>query len=63
MTGEQLKQRRKKLGLRQEALAERWEIPQATLSRWESGKHKIQHPQILDDAMKTVEREAKDANK
>lgn len=63
MTGKQLKQRRQKLEISQESLAERWDIPQATLSRWESEKHKIQHPKILDDAMKTVEREVKDENK
>lgn len=57
MTGKELKQRRQKLGISQESLAERWGIPQATLSRWESEKHKIQHPEILDDAMKTVEKE------
>lgn len=57
MTGTELKQRREKLGISQESLADRWKVPQATISRWESEKHKIQHPEILDDAMKTVERE------
>lgn len=57
MTGADLKQRREKLGLRQSDLAKRWEVPQPTIANWESGKYKIQRPQMLDDAMKTVERE------
>lgn len=57
MTGLELKERRKKLKLTQTELAKRWNVNQSTISDWETGKVNIQHPKILDDAMKTVERE------
>ena len=57
MNGNELKERRKKLGLSQESLAEHWKVPQATISRWESGKHPIQHAEILDEALKNLEKE------
>lgn len=57
MTGQELKERRQKLGLTQTDLANRWKVPQATISRWESGKHKIEHAEILNDALKYLEKE------
>lgn len=57
MTGKELRERRKKLGISQESLANRWKVPQATISRWESGKHKIEHAEILDEALKNLEKE------
>lgn len=57
MTGNELKQRRQKLGLTQTDLANLWEVPQSTISRWESGKHKIEHAKILDEALKNLEKE------
>lgn len=57
MTGNELKERRQKLGLTQTDLANHWKVPQATISRWESGKHKIEHAEILNEALKNLEKE------
>lgn len=55
MTGSELRERRKKLGMSQASLAEHWNVIQATISNWENEKHEIQHPEILDDALKYLE--------
>lgn len=55
MTGADLRERRKKLGMSQSSLAKHWNVIQATISNWENETHKIQHPEILDDALKFLE--------
>lgn len=57
MTGKELKQRRQQLGLTQPVLAEILGTKQATISDWENEKIKIQHPKILDLALKQLENE------
>lgn len=47
MTPADLRNTRSLLGLSQRALAERLGIPQATVSRWETGKHRIERPKTL----------------
>ncbi len=59
MIGEQLKQRREKLNPSQSGLARLFGVRQATISDWESGGHQIQHPKLLDLALKSLERENK----
>jgi transcriptional regulator with XRE-family HTH domain len=60
MNSEQLKTWRKSQKLTQQALADRLEIPQSTIARWEKKFCEIQHPRILELALKQVERELKD---
>lgn len=55
MTGAELKERRKSLGMTQEQLAEYWGVPQPTISNWETGTWPIQHEKILDDALRYLE--------
>lgn len=55
MNGSELKQRRKRLGLTQTDLAKHWNVTQANLSLWENDKIRIQHPEILNDALKYLE--------
>ncbi len=55
MTGEDLKRRRKALGMTQKLLAERWGVTEATISNWETGGWRIQHPEIIDDALSFLE--------
>lgn len=57
MTGAHLRRRRQALGLSQTALAERLGVPQATISRWETGGHAIDQPEILDLAIRALETE------
>lgn len=59
MTPEELRQRRKELGLSQRKLAEAIGVTQHTVSRWEEGKMKLSAPRSLwlDVEMKRVERE------
>jgi transcriptional regulator with XRE-family HTH domain len=45
---------RRALGLTQRELAERLGVPQATIWRWESGQHPIQHPTILRLALEQL---------
>jgi len=47
MTPADLRTFRLNLNLTQRALAEALGVPQATIWRWESGQHPIQHPRIL----------------
>lgn len=63
MTGAELRERRQKLGLSQTDLALRWQVIQATISNWETGKHEIQHPEILEDAMRHLESEKENGTK
>lgn len=59
MTPEDLRARRKALGLSQQKLAEALGVTQHTVSRWEEGKMKLSAPRSLwlDVEMKRVERE------
>lgn len=57
MTGADLRRRRQALGLSQTALAERLGVPQATISRWETGGHGIDQPTVLDLAIRALETE------
>lgn len=56
MSADDLKAARTALGLTQRALAERLGVPQATVSRWETGQHPIQHPRILRLALERLAR-------
>ena len=47
LTGAELRSRREALGLSQVAIAERLGVPQATISRWETGRHPIERGEIL----------------
>lgn len=55
MTGPELRERRKALALTQTQLAARLGVPQATISRWETGVHQIDHPAILALAMEQLQ--------
>jgi transcriptional regulator with XRE-family HTH domain len=55
MDGETLRRRRQSLGLSQEKMSRVLAVPQATISRWESGKHRIEHAAILDLALWALE--------
>lgn len=57
MDGYELRRRREALGWSQEKLAGLLAVPQATISRWEAGKHKIEHARMLELALRTLERE------
>lgn len=59
MTPEELRQRRRALGLSQVKLAEALGVTQHTVSRWEESKIKLTAPRSLwlDVEMKRVERE------
>jgi transcriptional regulator with XRE-family HTH domain len=46
MTGEQLKQRRKELGLTQQEVADGLGISRERLSEWENGKFKISNAYV-----------------
>jgi predicted transcriptional regulator len=61
VTPEELRARRKALGLSQTKLAEALGVTQHTVSRWEEGKMKLTAPRSmwLDMEMKRVERERK----
>ena len=54
MTPADLRAARQTLGLTQRALAEALGVPQATISRWETGTHPIQHPRILRLALERL---------
>lgn len=51
LTHEDVRHRREALGYSQVELAHILDVPQATVSRWESGRHAIQHAAILDLAL------------
>jgi transcriptional regulator with XRE-family HTH domain len=58
MTGKQLRERRKAMGLTQEQLADILGVSPNTIARWERGEMKI--PSFLSLAIETIERKAKD---
>ena len=57
MTSQELKERRKKLGLRQDQLAERLGVARNTVSRWELNDVAI--PAYLHLALKQIEEESR----
>lgn len=63
MTGEQLRERRKKLGLSQASLAKLLNVAENTIARNERGVNPIQNPTMLDLALKTLERNQENERK
>ena len=59
MTSNELQTRRTALKLSQTELARRLAVRQQTISEWEVGKIAIQHPTMLDLALRALEAEAK----
>jgi DNA-binding transcriptional regulator YiaG len=57
MTGAQLRERRERLGLSQSVLAKIWGVRQATVSDWETETKPMQHPEIVEMALQTLERQ------
>lgn len=57
LTGADIRRRRKLLGLSQTALSAILGVRQATISDWETGKLTIDHPSILDLALRALEHE------
>lgn len=55
MTGSELREWRKNIGLSQTQLADQLHIPQNTISRWECSKNRIRHPVLLMSAIKLIE--------
>ena len=55
MTGEDLLQRRTRMGLTQQQLGDLLDVPKNTIWRWETGATAIRHPTILDLALTTIE--------
>lgn len=53
-SGDALKQARELMGLTQAELGRILDIPQATISRWESGRHKIEHARVLWYALQAL---------
>lgn len=51
----ELRARRRRLGLSQSELAKRLSVPANTVSRWETGKLAIRHPEMLRLAMESIE--------
>ena len=54
MTPAELRELRAALGLSQRALAERLGVQYATVARWETGHHAIQHPTMLRLALERL---------
>lgn len=54
MTPADLLAARTALGLTQRGLAERLDVPQATVWRWETAQTAIQHPTILGLALRAL---------
>lgn len=54
MTGPELLAARDALGLTQRQLAELLGVPQATIWRWEAGKHPIERPRVLRLALERL---------
>jgi transcriptional regulator with XRE-family HTH domain len=63
MNGQNLRERRQRLGLSQTGLAEKLGTTQNTISRWEQGTIEIQNPEMLDLALKTLESEKENGTK
>lgn len=60
MTGADLRNRRKALGLSQAALAQRLGTTKNTVARWERGEITIAKPEMLELALRQIERERKE---
>jgi transcriptional regulator with XRE-family HTH domain len=58
MTPEQLKQRRRALGMTQRQIADALGVDRQTVSRWEVGSHGFPG-RMVDLAMQTIERDPK----
>ena len=54
MTPTELKAAREALGLSQNRLAQRLDVSQSTLSRWEAGAMPIEHPAMLRLALERL---------
>lgn len=63
MTGEDLRERRKRLGLTQSDLAKLLGTTETTIRRNEKGQSPIQNPTMLDLALKTLERNKENESK
>jgi transcriptional regulator with XRE-family HTH domain len=61
MTGDELKERRKALGMNQTELAKALDVDIMTVSRYETGKRDIPHVFVL--ALETIERQHKTPSK
>ena len=61
MTGEELRARRRELGLTQRALAEALGIPQSTVWRWETDQIPIERPPMLALALEALGRRPRTA--
>lgn len=57
VTPEDLRRRRRALGMSQAELGLRLDVPQNTISRWELGTLKIERPAMLDLALRALEAE------
>lgn len=55
MNGPDLRRRRHALGLSQQKLAERLGVAKMTVSRWERGTLRIEHPRLLALALEALE--------
>lgn len=56
MTGDELRERREKLGLSQSALAQQLGTTQNTISRWELGTLQIEKSQMLELALEALKK-------
>jgi len=54
VTGDDLRHDREVLGLSQRELGEYLGVPQATIWRWEAGKHPIERPLMLALALEAL---------
>lgn len=54
MDADLLRRRRRQLGMTQTDLAAVLGVPQQTVSRWETGRHAIEHPRMLALAIEAV---------
>lgn len=63
MTGDELRDRREKLGMSQTRLAQLLGTTQNTISRWELGEMQIEKSEMLDLALQALERGAHKASK
>lgn len=63
MTGDELRERRERLGLSQVALAKLLGTTQNTISRWELGTLPIEKSQMLELALEALERRGTSSKK